>query len=232
MNPAMTLLLISATLPFILLSCNERVNRNSDEPHLPVKQYINRTVFNDSLFVKKLIDSMELAVIVDDAKWRMYCLYCDRVANLEQVLGRNIKRTFGELELQIARIDFDQYKGAYCGRANTEISFVFKVPNIDSADSVAVVNNFFHGEFCKYYYNRETPNVPLYIGYYYGSSICTELDKKHNMNDSLARKNMRILFPIQPEVINYLWKNINIINPWFLNEAKKRGVLDNSKKPS
>lgn len=51
---------------------------------------------------------------------------------------------------------------------------------------------------------------------------------KHFSNEQLkamAKSTDRLAYPLNPVIVKYIESNQNDLNPWFINEAKKRGLI-------
>ncbi len=154
----------------------------------------------------KLIDSLKLNKIIEDLKWRIYCTCChdtliSRIANLKTDL------TFGEFKLDL--IDFSINKHIYT------FSYLLHYNKIYYDATI----------FCcsRFYYKIDYDIKKNKIIYIYAPAIDLELGEGKN------KDNINFFISIQPEAISYIRNNSQKIDPWFLTEAKKRGVFDSTK---
>lgn len=153
------------------------------------------------------IESLKLQDLFDDIKWRLYCIYSDDTINYVNSKGEHL--TLGMLNLT--------YIDCFKQEDTVTILFDFDTNNIhlisgfkDTLDRLSVKYLYDGGIFIK---NRLIGySAHTFNGYY-------------QIPDTIRNSRDRRITPLQPEVISYIKENRDKINPWFREEAIKRGVL-------
>lgn len=172
----------------------------------------NRTVnrFNNQeqhYGISKQLDSLNLQREYDKARWWLYCFHCDEKCKFWPETGiRNTNITLGELELRLDN---------------------FKI----SRDTLLMFLGFYFHDTIRY--DSKTGRFGNLTGVKMtlnNDSIISFYDDG-NIKDYWDGPNSRFGNPLQPEVIKYIRQNKDKIDPWFYQEAKKRGVFDSTKFP-
>lgn len=164
-----------------------------------IRQLSIRTSVNDSL--NKVADSLGIENLLNDAKWRLYCIYCDKKLKLDNTPDTLIELGTLPLNFELLGIRGDTidiwlyfyFLGKPCVWPHVKEGFSEGCGYLNSSDSM-----IYYIESCGLHVNTECydPKCPL-----------------------------RTVNPLQPEVISYINQNKTKINPWFLNEALKRRVI-------
>lgn len=150
------------------------------------------------------IDSLGLQHLYDETKWRLYCYYCDDTIGHRR--NTNNKVTYGELDLEYKDMDVIQ--------DSTLLVFLFDVTDIDIVKyEDDLPRHASHYDYCGILYVNNTVNA------FYGHTF----NGFYRQLDTDSRS--RYYEPLQPEVVTYIKTNKDKINPWFRNEAIKRGIL-------
>jgi hypothetical protein len=171
---------------------------------------VNRSV-NDYSKIK--IDTIPLRFIksinrmsqYNNGKWYLYCIYCDDTLSFTHQSGITKIMTYGNLKLKLCsfKIHKDTTELAYC-----------------------------------FYYNDTIPCLQNIVGNYPISSVifkcndtvpCQFLRSGHFMWD--ISTNTRLGDPIKPDVVKYIRENTSKLDPWFIAEARRRGIFDSVKYP-
>ncbi len=162
----------------------------------------------------RLIDSLGLQSIYDDARWQLYVLQCDDTPKLEDesFLFSPIK-PLGGLNLKFESL-------AIAGDT-TDIYFSFTTDQeveISNCNFKHLRQNVFVGKrYIKnndsfvWYLHRCSPTKDYYVGPVDPKRIRTAKD--------------RLINPLQPDVVRYINRNRKDLNQWFSKEAVKRGII-------
>ena len=175
-------------------------------------------------------DSLGFSESLIDARWRLFCLYCDSTICYE--IGEpktTITCTVGELDLEIGGYNYGLKEYEPEPEPVTEISFSYRllIPG-NLTDYLSIP---FPSHYCGFFYSSSYKTSPSLIFNYYGVVSQLKMHRKLPKLDSTIRDKIRIYNPMQPEVINYIRTHSATINQWFLAEAHKRGVFDSVKYP-
>jgi hypothetical protein len=192
---------------------------------------------------KYIEDSLNLNDIISSAKWFTYCLACfDTVFYSQHAVSLYWYPSFRPLSnmnyilkrIYATKINSDLNNKEY------EIVLGPDDPLFDSSGIVLPYKGkkryyefyvFFHLSFL---YRQQ--HKPIAFSSVYGH-ICNfvKLNEKIEYKfvyerSCVVRRAIKIcLNPFQPDIIKYVRDNQNIIHPWFLNEAKQRGMFDSIK---
>jgi hypothetical protein len=155
----------------------------------------------------KLIDSMGIKDLYDSARWLTYCINCDDTCafNEESHIKDTIV-TFGELDL------LDRGTKLY-SKDTIDITFKILMDTIEASFREKRPSSASNGV----QYKISDKTLLSVIEYH-------DLPY-HGVYGIPRRENERMFAPLQPEVIKYINVNKNKLNPWFYNEAKRRGVI-------
>ena len=162
---------------------------------------VTDTIMNEEKYPSEIV-KLGLEKWYDETKWVMYCIYCDEICKFEKKTGINDSITFASLDLKFDKIE--QFNDS------TEISFYFYFNDTLKIDLTTTRNlglvsgtGFIKGRDSIFFY------------------ISPGTMHRFWTNDPTSRyKN-----PLQPDVIEYIKANENKLNPWFREEAKRRGVI-------
>jgi len=137
----------------------------------------------------------------DKAKWYMYCIHCDDSCLFTKSAGVNDKITFASLDLKLENIQhFND---------TTELRLNFYLDTIKC--DTRILNNLKMTIGAAY--QNSSDSILYFLSPFTGSRFLEEGARSRYQN------------PLQPNVIRYIQNNTSKLHPWFLNEAKKRGVL-------
>jgi hypothetical protein len=143
----------------------------------------------------KLLDSLGLIRYNDSAKWRLYTIHCDDSALQED--NRYIPVSSLNLKLGLVSKENDTLDLLYSFMEN---------------DSTTI--------------NRELKEKYITAGIQFKTSEDKVIAYIHGEGTfTIKGSTSRFQNPMQPEVITYIKKNQDKLNPWFRNEAKRRGIL-------
>jgi len=143
----------------------------------------------------------------DKAKWYLYCLMCDREVKFFK--GKSLVdqyTTFGCLPLELDQVNL---------RGDTvEINMLFKFngKKLDWRD-VAGFPQYWGAVYC-----GKSDDIVLFS---IKSHIRYSISTCPNVKNCPSRE----VKPLQPEVIKYIKQNRAKLDPWFRQEAIKRGVI-------
>jgi len=169
--------------------------------------FLNCRATQDSLYsYPHEVEQLGVQHQYDAAKWYMYCLVCDQ--KLIFTKKNNIKEiiTYGTLPLKLDHIEING--------DNIEMDFYFYYKNIPINEMIV-------------------KNAPEWGVVFTGKSdtvkkISSRTDVRYyTVRRCLDINNcpVRDAKPLQPEVIRYIRNNERKLDPWFRNEALKRGVI-------
>lgn len=192
--------LVTMCLSFELISCN--IHQPSKDKNVAIIDSAT-----DSLLVaestKFNLDSLNRVNSFNSAKWWIYCWHCDN--SIEDFkIGHDEKCyiTMGQLELRLVKIwTTTEYVTYY---------FNFIVPdscNFDRNNTPTVIN--------------EAVTVKLAND----SVVAFALENEPLAVWSGEVPTSRLYNPLQPAVLKYIRENQEEIDPWFRNEAERRGIL-------
>jgi len=138
----------------------------------------------------------------DAAKWSLYCMLAQDTCRFMPVTGISAVISFGELNLKFKDL-------RRCGDS-TEYYFDFFYKDTIKCDFKLIGNfSYFRGigfigksDSIAYWIS------PTTVRYWTGKGATNKLEH-----------------PLQPDVIAYIRRNQDKLNPWFLAEARKRKVI-------
>jgi hypothetical protein len=151
-----------------------------------------------------IISHLHLQKIYDDAKWRLYCLYCYDTVKFKNNIIEGGTVTYGELNCNLSFL-FNRHDTA-------ELYFGFN--NADSQNLILDNMQMMAGAAYRYGPDSFVSYIDKYESSYRWWKCINPPCPPNKYIDYL-----------QPEVITYIKNNKHKINKWFFNEAKKRGVL-------
>lgn len=142
----------------------------------------------------------------DEAKWLLYCIHSDD--KLKYWDSKTVsEKTFGELPLKFDMLEILSDSVA--------INFRFYDKGVELNGSV-IENYLLWGVVFKAESNK-TLCYTTTGGFKYLMNYCSKVPDE--------KCNLREVNPLQPEVINYIQTNKDKNNPWFRQEAIRRGVI-------
>ena len=134
----------------------------------------------------------------------LYCIECDKKCILSDNVPIKDSTYFGFLDLKL--IDIKSYQDT------TEINMAFYyndtiICDINTVYHLGFINTgaVFKGNSDSILFFKNNTNADFYINY--------------KMTDT------REVYPLQPDVINFIKSNKDKLNPWFREEAKSRGII-------
>jgi hypothetical protein len=149
----------------------------------------------------RIIDSLGLNKYYDNARWLMYCKYCD-----EKVVCLNDSITLGEATIVGNEVHL-------VSKDTLELGFDFI-----SKDSASCIGHYDKEQaIIGVAYNIENDSLIYFLG--------AGVTKRFKVWCDTIPCNNRLVLPLQPEVIAYIKKNRDKLDPWFRDEAIKRGVI-------
>jgi len=191
----------------------------------------------DNSDLRYVLDTLGLAKAYEDAKWRMYCVRCDRpvIYTSEAKICCNLPDTltYGELDLQLTSLEYEKD------------TFLFHHAAIKDSTGFGYKLSFCFGncEFEKRSTTDRRMSKQRFDIYYaekqYEKPVAESRDglvytfiQPVSANADNTFSHLRIYMPLQPEVISYVRTHADKINPWFHREAIGRGVFDSALYPS
>ena len=195
---------------FILLtifsfSCHYRANDEriaSDtvplhaEPRLPSTTFSRRP---DSFYVDgypRIIDSLKMNALYDEAKWRFYCMHCAETDNWSDSCSSLSSGSFGVLPVKFSEV--------FMKGDSTELYFYIPRSN-DQRNPFLLFEGVGHSK---------GPNSH----YYYIADIAWRYDSVRGLTDPF-------IFLYQNKAGRFIRKFKDRLDPWFRNMAIKRGIL-------
>ena len=148
-----------------------------------------------------IIDSFKLRHSYDEAKWRLYCIFCDDTVKIRKS-NINTNTTFGMLELKFGILE----------KRN---------------DSAIIYFEFFYNDTACTVYNIDFKNDKPYTNgvLFVKDSLVSFTFAGTSFFKDIYEKS-RYKNPLQPEVINYIKNNEGKLNAWFREEARGRKIIE------
>ncbi len=192
------------------------------------------SIYNYNALGNYIEDSILTKEIVNDAKWKTYCALIDDTIYVKNDKKYNYSKPYyiiGELNLVLCSmscsIDNVYYENI---KADYAVKFCPQIENDSlSAKDLILERNWYNRFIIPYiYYSKSYPYKPIVFKFDYGTHT---LDPNSPYGEECKVHKIKeiIINPLCPEVIYKIRKYSPILNPWFLNEAKKRGVFDTVK---
>jgi hypothetical protein len=153
----------------------------------------------------RIVDSLKITDLYDSARWIIYCMNCDDTCLSQNKNQLKKVITVGETELVNGGIKL----------YNDTIDFTFKYYMDTSEVKLTEWGYNYAGKGVQYKLSKK--RLLSVIGY----TTAVYMHVYGIQKDT----NNRMFVPLQPEVIKYINENKNKLNPWFYNEAKRRGVI-------
>jgi hypothetical protein len=158
----------------------------------------------------KIVDSLGAQKYYDDAKWKISCIYCDDTVTYQ--ISRSMKEdtdlktnlTYGMIPVKCEWVNF---------RSNDTLEMSFLHYLNDST-------------YSSYRYLKGFESIKGIAYSILGDSILYYLGPLGRQTIECGSPcPARSINPLQPEVIAYIKKNRDKLDPWFRVEAVKRGVF-------
>ncbi len=159
------------------------------------REFIKKNEYPDT------ISKLGIQKMYDNIKWNIYCIFCD-------------KKIIFDLEISdtpsVASLDL-RFKGLERRKDTFELyySFYYKDTLECRNSNIREPGNLVSGAA----FTKEKDSIL----YYTSTSI---LGRFWQIGATSRYSN-----PLQPDVISFIQENKNKLHPWFLSEAKKRGVV-------
>ena len=216
------------------IEVNRRFKNSSSKDTLLDGFYIMRP--NDLIYI---LDTLGLKEMYEDAKWRMYCVRCDRKVHYTQAAKTQCKLpdslTYGELNLELSSVRKVPLHNAYYPKLSLPDSlyfgfelffcFDFKKMNCQLFEKPIYLDQESKQAF-SLIYGEKYPQEPLSESK--GGLLYYTFHRWFNLKTKAEIGKVRIYTPLQPEVIYYVRTHVDKMDPWFHNEAIKRGLFDSS----
>lgn len=166
---------------------------------------------SDSIEMKyfSIVDSLNLNQALDEAKWRLYCIYIDVTCKLKpKFYNKNEQhpiQTFGMLSLRLRGVNIIQ------DTAQFYLKF-YTTGNIPC--------------------DNETLEYPIVIIHSVTMNRISDSALFFNIADGMVinseggSMNSRYRNPLQPEVVSYIVNNKDSLDSWLREEAKKRKIIN------
>lgn len=186
---------IAVILFVIALACNQQ---QSEEKNI-------KLVTKDSAVSKypKVVDSLGVQALYDKTKWVLYCIYSDDTCLLKKRFSVTAAKTFGTLDLR-----FNELRQQ---KDTIEIDFYFYANDTLRYDMTTMANH---------------KRLATGVGYRKGNDSILFYTSETTMRYFWEKgPTSRYANPLQPEVIAYIKNNKDKLNPWFKEEAKRKGIL-------
>lgn len=205
--------IISVTVSILLLSCNLTSNQNKYEPKKPISDY------------PEIIDSLGLHQLYDSTKWQLYLLvaldtpkYDDKYDQGEHIFDSTI--SYAKLELRFDSLYIDD-------TGCVKLYFEFYINDTQSINpwDIRGMKGYYNGME----YNLKNSSDTIHFIYLdkfrsYGFGKWGYYITNKSMID-IDTTIIKTIYPLQPDVIEYLNKHKNEIHPWLYREGVKRGVI-------
>jgi hypothetical protein len=199
---------------FILLtifsfSCHHQADDeriSTDTAPLPVEPRLPSTTFSrgpDSFYVEgypRIIDSLKVKALFDEAKWRMYCMHCADTYNWSDSCSSLFSGYFGFLPLKFCEISI----------VGDSSELYFEIPwSYDERKCCCKSDLLFEGVGYSGGKNGR---------YYYIGDNVREYDSVRGLGDPF-------IFQHQRKAARFIRKYKDRLDPWFREMAIKRGIL-------
>ena len=187
--------------------------------------------------INYITDSLGLLEMYNNAKWLTYCMYCFDTFYFTPyaVSKHSVKDSTpaSEIDLQLIMISM----------SNIEFNYKKKVVLGDYQLTIGPKNiPWRHDSIYKKYkndilYYKKYMNICIFYSFnqqnkplgFEANSRIYELSQIIGPECQYKWAQKILLNPFQPEIIKHVRENSSHIHPWFLNEAKKRGMFDSVK---
>ncbi len=207
--------LLFLLLPLTLTNCNGQIQKDN------TGQIVNVSKVLESNSYPEEIKKMGLEELYNISKWYMYCIHCDtRIIDLKEALLWQAGDSAEHIDPNNPQLD------------NTTLGMLPL-----SFDNLVIKGDTVEMHFYFYYKGKKVNeklvhNLPYWGTVFWGRSdtircYSSRSDVAYFMKEckDLSNCNVREVNPLQPEVIDYIKRNKDKIDPWFRKEAIKRGVI-------
>lgn len=165
----------------------------------------------------QIIDSQHLENWYDSTKWYLYTYYCLDTPDVYAGNGQTqniVNKPYSSLDL---RFDSLTVK-------NDSFFFYFNFYN-DIDKKIINYSNYreWSGTVNGLMFSPKNPDTILCLVRSNSSMPLESISYPKQVYDTTSYKKVK---PLQPDVIRFINKNKNTLNSWFLEQAKKRGVLN------
>lgn len=233
---------------FLFLCCNSKTaktggqqvtvdSQESPGEYFP-EEYASDIIVSDTACLRRVLTLPKLDSIHNDAKWRTYCVYYKDTVFYNKVdserSGLLNYSLVSEIDLMLGAVH-RMGNVIYSGLGNDytvsfSLSFDEYYRDRDSIFRYDVqTENYIRLTHVTLVYSMQRPSLPIAF---------VVNGKLHQMDTSMptafcrARYVKRVLHnPFQPEIIKHVRDHADKLHPWFLAEAKKRGMFDSVKYP-
>lgn len=186
-----------ATILFtiILCSCNLQQNEEKNRIQTPKGSVARK--------YPPIIDSLGFQALYDKTKWTLYCIYSDDTCLVKNNFPVTEGKTFGSLDLKFEELrqQNDTIEFSFCFYINDTLRY--DITTMKNPKRLATGIGYRKGNDSILFYISETT-----MRYFWEKGL-----------------NSRYANPLQPEVIAYIRKNKESLNPWFKEEATRKGFL-------
>lgn len=151
----------------------------------------------------KEVKEIKVEKLYDKTKWALYCIHCDELCIFDKSKGIHDSITFGSLPLKL--------KEVYRHNDTTDFYFYFYYNDSLKCDYTLINNE----------------KIDLGAAYFKGNDSIIYYNELSWANIYIPGRDPRSRYikQLQPEVIGYIKRNRETLNPWFRGEAIKRGII-------
>lgn len=154
-----------------------------------------------------IIDILGRQEQYNKAKWVMYCLYCDSLVRFKPKSGIQDTTTYySQLELKLDSLFV----------SGDTLSFLFKFWYKDKVCDTNMVYNYNFPWWGIRYFNAKILSIQLFSVYDLNWIVT------YRAKDDLFGEHIRLAYP---EVIKHINDHRLLLHPWFLEEAKRQGLV-------
>lgn len=174
----------------------------SNNEHKHIAESSSNDVVNHDVKCQKIIDSLGAGKLYNEVKWLMYCIHCDVLPEWREDYSHLPKRPCAFLKL--------------------------KLWDVEKKDSLLKI-------WCDFYYNDTLSyninTVENYPDILDGVQFNLNSGEHRFLNGTAAFTEINPLSrydnELQKDVMKFINQKKDSLNPWFREEAKRRGVLRN-----
>ncbi len=138
-------------------------------------------------------------------KWLLYCLSCDKKYVLSELVKIKDSSFYGFTNLKFTNLEFHH-------------------------DTIEIKMDYYYNDSIKCNVNTVFRWTPVKTSAFYKGSADSLIYFRDDTNFILfinkEQINSREINPLQPEVISFIRKNKDKLNPWFREEARIRKVIE------
>jgi hypothetical protein len=200
---------------------------------LPTMGQENPTVKKDYTYINN---------ITNDARWRIYCAYAMDTVFIKKntkrhFIGRDFI-LFGELSLQVCEVTPRGKQYLPYNDINQIIpDYTLQFCPVIQGDTIKFYNLISKNDWFEKInipvlcYSKKIKKKPQC--FFYKERIITfDTTTKYSLYCADKRARDLMIDPFQPPLIKFIRENPSRIDPWFLSEARKRGMFDTLTYPS